>query len=161
MVKSQNDRVLEALRKGPVSPAMFLPPVCDGGTPVLRLAARVGVLRDRGCVIETFAQEDSTALYRLVAEPDSETPNEGAAAMTTVEARGTSRPEGIAAVSGTQPVSARAAGAQLTGQVGRDETDGARAPLTARQDGLSQGPATSEVLRVAHGHPQLFGGYGV
>jgi hypothetical protein len=78
--------------------------------------------------------------------PLSSIPTEGAAALTTVEARGTSSPRGIAAVSGTRADAARAAGAQLTGQ---------------RQDGPSQGPAhaaaPSAISRVAEAPSSLTG----
>lgn len=78
---SQNQRVLAALRRGPVTQAMFLSsaryPVdghwgtIDGGKSIPRLAARIGVLRDRGCEIRT-EQDDKTAFarYVLVSEPD-------------------------------------------------------------------------------------------
>lgn len=68
MKKSQTDRVLEALRRGPVGPVNFLPPVCDGGSPILRLAPRILELRERGHKITVSKADDGTAVYRLVTE---------------------------------------------------------------------------------------------
>jgi hypothetical protein len=60
----------------------------------------------------------------------------GAAAMTTVEARGTTDPRTGRRERTRGESVGRAAGAQLTGQ---------------RQDGPSQGPACAKYPRVAHG----------
>lgn len=71
---TQVERVLRALRHGPVTQLDFLSPTCDGGPPVLRLASRVSDLRERGHLITTTRAEwvggARLARYRLIpAEP--------------------------------------------------------------------------------------------
>lgn len=70
MARSQNDRVLAQLRRGPVNPSQFLGlpgrPVCDGGKPIQRLGARIHVLRSRGHRIEAKRGPDGTATYKLI-----------------------------------------------------------------------------------------------
>lgn len=68
---SQNDRVLAALRNGPVNPVQFAElPTLDGGRPILRLAARIGVLRDRGHHITSQKQSNGTVTYTLVRDAE-------------------------------------------------------------------------------------------
>ena len=69
MTISQNQRVLNALRKGPVTPLSFVPPTCDGGPPIGRLAARVDALGRQGHVIRNT--EPGNALARYVLEWDA------------------------------------------------------------------------------------------
>lgn len=68
---SQVDRVLAALRNGPLNTADFLAPnVCDGGKPIIRLAARIHDLQERGYRVETRRRLNSTVDYFLVGEPE-------------------------------------------------------------------------------------------
>lgn len=69
---SQNDRVLAALRNGPVSPISFAAPnVIDGGPPVMRVAARIKDLRDAGHLIRQHTAKDNrTAIYTLTREAE-------------------------------------------------------------------------------------------
>lgn len=64
---TQRDRVLRQLeRTGHVSPEDFLlPDVCDGLAPILRVAPRIGELRDQGLPIVTGTTRHGTALYVL------------------------------------------------------------------------------------------------
>lgn len=75
---SQTDRVLRALRRGPVNPSQFLGlpgrPVCDGGKPVQRLGARIFALRERGHIIEARRESDGTATYKLLFDADGQRP---------------------------------------------------------------------------------------
>jgi hypothetical protein len=65
MTLTQADRVLRRLHYGPISPYDFLQPVVDGGKPILRVAARVQDLRDRGYHISTTTAANGTAVYEL------------------------------------------------------------------------------------------------
>jgi dienelactone hydrolase len=62
---SHRARVLDWLeRHGEVNTTDFmLPGVCDGGTPITRLAARINELRDEGQAIRTVYQPNGTATY--------------------------------------------------------------------------------------------------
>ena len=85
-----------------------------------RLAARIDDLQRQGHRIDNLSPGNSLAVYVLAHDADeqNQTPNEGAAAMTTVEARGTSSSSPVVAVSDAAGMNAaRAHGAQLT--VGR------------------------------------------
>lgn len=71
MMAFQVDRILLALRSGPVSPIDFAAPnVIDGGLPVMRVAARVQDLRDRGYEISTMTAANGTAVYTLTGDVD-------------------------------------------------------------------------------------------
>lgn len=67
---TQVDRVLAALSRagarGITAVDFAAPNVCDGGKPIMRVAARVKELRDAGFQIETDGERDSCAIYRLV-----------------------------------------------------------------------------------------------
>lgn len=98
---SQNGRVLAALRRGPVNPRDFdLPNVIDDGPPILRLAARVGVLRERGHQITSAKQPNGTATYTLIREADAqrsgpaptETPLDSRAAVVSASLGATRAP---------------------------------------------------------------------
>lgn len=66
MSATDKARVLARLEAGPLHPADFLlPNVCDGGKPILRVAARIKDLRDEGHDIVR-----PTALYVLKVSPD-------------------------------------------------------------------------------------------
>lgn len=69
----QADRVLRALqeRRGDgVTPVHFAAPdVLDGGSPIMRVAARVQDLRDRGHRIETRKGRGGVARYVLIESP--------------------------------------------------------------------------------------------
>ena len=68
---TQNARLLARLRLGPVAAVDFQPPnVCDDGTPIWRVAARIDNLRNRGYVIASDRLSNGTAVYRLISEPD-------------------------------------------------------------------------------------------
>lgn len=66
---SQNDRVLAALKRGPVMQSDFDPPTVDGHARIRRVAARIMDLRKAGHVIESSRVETSggafVAAYRL------------------------------------------------------------------------------------------------
>lgn len=62
----QRDRVLRALRKGPVNTTDFMAPACDQGVPILRLAARVYDLQQDGFGIRTERKLNGTCNYILV-----------------------------------------------------------------------------------------------
>lgn len=67
--RTEKERVLRALRLGPVKQADFLHPTCDGGAPFLRVAARIYDLRKAGYEIPPSTKaDDGTAIYRLVGE---------------------------------------------------------------------------------------------
>lgn len=63
---SDRQRILDALQKGPVNPIMFQAPACDGGKPILRVAARISELRAAGDRITSQRQPNGTATYTLV-----------------------------------------------------------------------------------------------
>jgi hypothetical protein len=65
---TQRDRVLRQLKRtGRVSPVDFLlPDICDGQTPITRLAPRIKELRDEGFEIETRIAPNHTAVYSLI-----------------------------------------------------------------------------------------------
>ena len=67
---SQNSRVLAALRQGPVTPLSFVPPTCDGGPPIMRVAGRIDALKRDGHVIRNT--EPGNSLARYVLEWDAE-----------------------------------------------------------------------------------------
>lgn len=69
---TDKQRILARLELGPVSPVDFAAPnVCDGGKPVMRVAARVKDLRDEGYNIPPAARaENGTAIYILVKDVD-------------------------------------------------------------------------------------------
>lgn len=155
-MKPQTARVLARLRQRPVGAMDFQPPnICDGGQPITRVAGRILELRELGFEIRSDRAANGTAMYTLLVDVERvETPNEGAAVMTTVEARGTADRE-AGAVSATVDLDVgRTPGVQLTRQVGRDEDDRAEyAHVTPRRDGPSQGPvcdaAPPAISRVA------------
>lgn len=66
---TQNDRILRALRNGPVNPVDFQAPrVCDGGAPILRVAARINDLQANGHRIRSDRADNRTSTYTLVQE---------------------------------------------------------------------------------------------
>lgn len=69
--RSQNARVLRALRRGPVSLADFLPPTADGGPSIVRLPARIHNLKALGHVIDSRERDEhGCAVYRLVRDAE-------------------------------------------------------------------------------------------
>ncbi|CAB4894599.1 unannotated protein [freshwater metagenome] len=76
---TQRQRLLAALRNGPVNETRFAAPdVLDGGTPIQRVAARVYELRQAGYWIDTVRQSNGTATYHLRAEPGTAAAGEAA-----------------------------------------------------------------------------------
>lgn len=75
---SQVERVLALLReragagRGVNTTELQELPVADGGRPILRLAARVHQLRERGFVISGRRERNGTQTYVLLAEPEVE-----------------------------------------------------------------------------------------
>jgi Helix-turn-helix domain len=65
MTQTQTARILRALRSGPVSCTDFQAPTCDGGFPVLRVAARIADLKDAGYGIDSRLARNGTAIYTL------------------------------------------------------------------------------------------------
>lgn len=68
---TQTDRVYAALQRGPITSVDFQSPTCDGGPPILRVAARINELRDRGCRIRSEVVSGSR-LARYVLEAEAE-----------------------------------------------------------------------------------------
>lgn len=69
---SQKERILRALRAGPVRATAFsLPNVIDDGPPIFRVAARIQELRDAGYTIETELFSIGAARYTLVRDCDA------------------------------------------------------------------------------------------
>lgn len=66
---SHRDRILVALRKGPVDQSMFDRPTCDGYGHIPQIARRIRDLRLSGCDIDTDTDGDGYATYRLLSEP--------------------------------------------------------------------------------------------
>lgn len=65
---TQRSRVLAALRAHPAGvneTAFAAPRVLDGGSPILRVAARIFELRSEGHDIRTARERNGTATYRL------------------------------------------------------------------------------------------------
>lgn len=65
---TQNERVLVALRRGPVTPLSFVPPTCDGGDPIMRVAGRIDALKRQGHRIVNTRPGNELASYELVSE---------------------------------------------------------------------------------------------
>lgn len=64
---TQRDRILAALRRGPVNTVAFCQaPVIDGGKPILRIAARIFDLQQQGYLITTRRRSNATVDYVLV-----------------------------------------------------------------------------------------------
>lgn len=67
---AQTGRVLEQLRRGPVTLVDFMSPAADGGPPIMRLGARIYDLRKQGHVIESRPVQTTggafVSEYRLV-----------------------------------------------------------------------------------------------
>lgn len=71
---TQRDRVLQALRNrgghGLTQVDFILPGVCDGGTPITRVAARIEELKGEGYTIATQPERrQRCVVYWLVSEP--------------------------------------------------------------------------------------------
>lgn len=82
---TQSERVLAALRKGPVNTVHFAQiPVIDGGKPILRIAARVFDLQQQGYLITTRRRSNATVDYVLVGDVDR---SDGLTAQATVETK--------------------------------------------------------------------------
>lgn len=65
-MKPQTARVLRRLRHGPVGSTDFAAPdVCDGLSPITRVAPRVLELRELGFVIRSERAANGTAVYTL------------------------------------------------------------------------------------------------
>lgn len=64
---SQCDRILEALREGPVTTAFFL----DTYPRIANYKGRIHDLRKRGCVIKSTRLSESMWEYELLSEPGS------------------------------------------------------------------------------------------
>lgn len=65
---TQTARILRALERGPVTPVDFgAPDVIDGGKPIMRVAARIQDLRDRGYQITTSTAPNGIAIYEMEA----------------------------------------------------------------------------------------------
>lgn len=64
---SQRGRILAQLeRAGHITPVDFAAPdVCDGGLPIMRVAARIQDLRDQGHLITTGRLKNGCAVYTL------------------------------------------------------------------------------------------------
>lgn len=70
---TQSQRVLAALRNGPVNTTDFAQlPVIDGGKPVLRIAARIFDLQQQGYLITTRRRSNATVDYRLVGDVEQD-----------------------------------------------------------------------------------------
>ena len=68
---TQIDRVLRALRSGPVAATDFAAPnVRDGGKPIMRVASRVLELREQGYLIFTTRRPNGVAVYQLASPRD-------------------------------------------------------------------------------------------
>lgn len=73
------DRVLSALKNGPVTPMDFdAPRVVDGLKPIRRVAARICDLRKEGYEITTSRLPSGVAVYRLDDRPTAGERSEGA-----------------------------------------------------------------------------------
>ncbi len=69
--KTQIERVLDELRRGPVKVTDFAAPdVCDGAKPILRVAARVDELRKQGFDITSSRASNGCAIYTLASPKD-------------------------------------------------------------------------------------------
>ena len=107
---TQKERILRMLNQRGglgVTPVDFQgPDVIDGGKPILRLAARVGDLRDDGYVIRTF-KKGQVAKYVLVPQGFvMATPSTGDPEVVVTAGSGTEWPSESPAVAA--PVSGRA-----------------------------------------------------
>jgi hypothetical protein len=77
---TQTGRILAALNRGPVSPKDFaLPNVIDGGSPIMRVAARIHDLVEAGYEITSETAGDGTAVYQLGAPRQERTGATGSA----------------------------------------------------------------------------------
>jgi hypothetical protein len=70
---TDRDRILLRMyRIGSVSPIDFAAPdVCDDGKPIMRVAARIKDLRDRGYTIRSSRAANGTAIYRMESQPEN------------------------------------------------------------------------------------------
>lgn len=71
---SQNDRIAKRLlAHGAINTTDFLAPnVCDGGKPIIRLAARILELREDGWAIDRLVESNGTATYLLGVEREAD-----------------------------------------------------------------------------------------
>lgn len=70
---TQADRIHAALQQGPVTSTDFLNPT-DGGPPILRVAARIYDLRERGHHITETRNANGTSTYQLILTAGTPTP---------------------------------------------------------------------------------------
>ncbi|HTE60086.1 MAG TPA: hypothetical protein VK631_07015 [Solirubrobacteraceae bacterium] len=86
---TQTDRVLAALSRagarGITAVDFAAPDVCDGGKPIMRVAARVKDLRDAGFEIETGGERDSCAVYKLQAHRGEQVTSEAQARVAVIK----------------------------------------------------------------------------
>lgn len=97
---TQTARVLAALTRAGddgISAVDFAAPnVCDGGKPIMRVAARVKDLRDEGFRIETDGERNGCAVYKLRA-PTSDA--KGAPPLEQADSAPVPSPEGVRSAS--------------------------------------------------------------
>lgn len=72
MTATQRSRVLAAARRfnGVCAVDFQLPDVCDGGPPILRVAARLYELDQEGYVFEFIGKRSKCKVFRLISEPE-------------------------------------------------------------------------------------------